>query len=145
MRAILSVTNKNGIIELAQDLTDLKVEMFSTGGTARAIREAGIPVTEVSKYTGSPEVMDGRVKTLHPMVFGGILSRGTKDLADLEVLHAVEFDLVVVNLYEFAKTAAKEGVKIEEVIENIDIGGPSLIRAAAKNHDRVTILTDPAD
>ncbi|KPQ35130.1 MAG: bifunctional phosphoribosylaminoimidazolecarboxamide formyltransferase / IMP cyclohydrolase PurH [Phormidesmis priestleyi Ana] len=144
--ALLSVSNKNGLVELARSLTqDLDFEIVSSGGTAKALIEADIPVIKVSEYTGSPEILGGRVKTLHPKVHGGILARpdqaaDEKDLTDNGIR---PFDLVVVNLYPFEQTISKAGVGLAEAIENIDIGGPTMIRAAAKNHQYVTVLCDP--
>ncbi len=145
-RALISVTDKNGIAELAKALHEMGVEIISTGGTARVIREAGVPVTDVSEVTGFPEMLDGRVKTLHPKVHGGILAIRSnethmKQLAE----HGIKpIDLVVVNLYAFEKTVAS-GASLAEAIENIDIGGPTLLRAAAKNFRDVTVVVDPAD
>jgi phosphoribosylaminoimidazolecarboxamide formyltransferase/IMP cyclohydrolase len=144
-RALLSVSDKNGLLPFAKRLSEKGVEILSTGGTFRALTAAEIPVVSVESYTGSPEVMDGRVKTLHPRVHGGILMRGEQDLPDLERIGAKPIDLVVVNLYPFEATVAKEGASHPEIIENIDIGGPSMVRSAAKNHDRVAIVCDPAD
>jgi len=145
-RALLSVSDKQGLVELARGLAAAGVELFSTGGTRRHLEKAGIEAREVSQYTGFPEMMDGRVKTLHPKVFGGILARRDNDgdLASLAEQQIVTFDLIVVNLYRFEATVARENVTDAEAIEQIDIGGPSLIRAAAKNHRFVTIATDPA-
>ena len=145
-RALISVSDKSGLVEFVQELTSLGVEIYSTGGTRRAIEQAGLPVQDVSSYTGFPELMDGRLKTLHPKVFGGILCRHDRsdDLTSLadHAIHA--FELVVVNLYPFEQTVAAEGFTHDQAIEQIDIGGPSLIRAAAKNHLFVTIATEPA-
>src|SRR5215472_11125556 len=134
--AILSVSDKTGLVELARGLGRQGVTILSSGGTAKALGAEGISVETVENYTGSPEVMAGRVKTLHPRVHGGILSRGPVDRADLERLGAREIDLVVVNLYPFEKTAADPASTLEHIVENIDIGGPSMIRSAAKNHAR---------
>ncbi len=146
-RALLSVSDKRGLIELARGLHELGVEMLSTGGTARAIADAGLPVTQVSDYTGFPEMLDGRVKTLHPKIHGGLLGR--RDLPEHTAAmqrHGIEpIDLVVVNLYPFRETIAKPGTTLEEAIEQIDIGGPSMLRSAAKNHAAVTVLVDPDD
>lgn len=146
-RALLSVSDKTGLVEFAHALHGMGVELLSTGGTAKAIREAGLPVIEVADYTGFPEMLDGRVKTLHPKIHGGILAR--RDLpAHLAALarHAIGgIDLVCVNLYPFVQTVAKPGCTLEEAIENIDIGGPAMVRSAAKNYAFVTIVTDPAD
>ncbi len=144
-KALLSVSDKTGLVVFARGLVDLGYELLSTGGTACALQDAGLPVTPVETYTGSPEVMGGRVKTLHPRVHGGILARVGTDEADLERIGAALIDLVVVNLYPFEQTIAKQGVGIDEAIENIDIGGPSMIRSAAKNHARVTVVCDPSD
>ena len=147
MRALLSVSDKTGLVDLARGLASLGWELVSTGGTAKAIREANIPVRDVSDVTGFPEMMDGRVKTLHPVVHGGLLAR--RDLPEHVAAmkeHGIEpIDLVVVNLYPFRETAAKKGVSPEEVVENIDIGGPSMLRSAAKNFASVTVVVDPAD
>ena len=143
--ALLSVSDKTGLVPFASALHELGWSLLASGGTAKALRDTGLPVQEVSEYTKSPEILGGRVKTLHPAVHGGILSRGTPDdLADLERIHAGQIDMVVVNLYPFQKTVAKPDVTCAEAIENIDIGGVALIRAAAKNNDRVAIVTDPA-
>lgn len=144
-RALISVSDKTGVVEFAQGLSELGFELLSTGGTAKALRDAGLPVTDVSAYTESPEIMDGRVKTLHPRVHGGILMRDRDDdRAALASIGGAPIDLVCVNLYPFEATVAR-GASHDEIIENIDIGGPSMVRSAAKNHDRVTIVTDPAD
>ena len=143
--ALLSVSDKTGLLAFAKALAKRGVVLLSSGGTAKALAAEGIPVETVEDYTGSPEVMGGRVKTLHPRVHGGILAReGTDDL-DLARLDARFIDLVVVNLYPFEKTAANPDATPAELIENIDIGGPSMVRSAAKNHERVTIVCDPAD
>ena len=144
-RALLSVSDKTDLISFARALAARGIELLSTGGTQKALADAGIPVTPVEAYTGSPEVMDGRVKTLHPRVHGGILMRGAIDDADLDRLGGKPIDLVVVNLYPFAKTVANPAATHAEIIENIDIGGPSMVRSAAKNHARVTVVCDPAD
>jgi phosphoribosylaminoimidazolecarboxamide formyltransferase / IMP cyclohydrolase len=145
-RALLSVSDKAGLVELGHALAARHVELVSTGGTAKALREAGLSVKDISDLTGFPEMMDGRVKTLHPKVHGGLLAvRDNPEHAASMKEHGIgAIDLVVVNLYPFAATVAK-GAGREEIIENIDIGGPSMVRSAAKNHDYVTILTDPAD
>jgi phosphoribosylaminoimidazolecarboxamide formyltransferase/IMP cyclohydrolase len=143
--ALLSVSDKSGLIPFARALVDRGVRVLSSGGTAKALAADGISVETVESYTGSPEVMDGRVKTLHPRVHGGILSRGSRDAADVERLGAREIDLVVVNLYPFERVAADPSSTHEHVVENIDIGGPSMIRSAAKNHARVTVVCDPGD
>lgn len=146
-RALLSVTNKTGVVAFAQRLHALGVELVSTGGTASALREAGLPVRDVSDLTGFPEMLDGRVKTLHPKVHGAILHiRGKVEHVQAVEEHGIEpIDMVVVNLYAFEKTAAKPGVLFHEIIENIDIGGPSMVRSAAKNFEDVAIVTSPAD
>jgi phosphoribosylaminoimidazolecarboxamide formyltransferase/IMP cyclohydrolase len=144
-RALLSVSDKTDLVPFARALAEHGVELLSTGGTHAALAAAGIPVGTVEAYTGSPEVMDGRVKTLHPRVHGGILMRGEVDDADLERLGGKPIDLVVVNLYPFAETVAKPGASHADIIENIDIGGPSMVRSAAKNHARVAVVTDPSD
>ncbi len=146
-RALLSVSDKTGLVELAKFLAGKGVELISTGGTCQAIRGAGIPVMELSDYTGFPEMMDGRVKTLHPKVHGGLLQR--RDLASHQeqaTRHKIPtIDLVVVNLYPFEQTVARADCTEEQAIENIDIGGPSMLRSAAKNHESVTVVTDPSD
>jgi phosphoribosylaminoimidazolecarboxamide formyltransferase / IMP cyclohydrolase len=144
-RALLSVSDKTGLIDFARALSRRDVHLLSTGGTYRALQEAGIPVDTVESYTGSPEVMDGRVKTLHPRVHGAILAREGTDEADLERIGARLIDLVVVNLYPFEQTLERAGSSFEELVENIDIGGPSMLRSAAKNHARVGVVCDPAD
>lgn len=146
-RAIISVTDKSGIVEFANSLSGLGVQILSTGGTASALREGGISVTDISDYTGFPEMMDGRVKTLHPKVHGGLLGlRDNPEHVEMMKAHGIKtIDMVVVNLYQFEKTVAKEGVTLEEAIENIDIGGPSMLRSSAKNFRYVTVIVDPAD
>ena len=144
-RALISVSDKTGVVELARTLAERGVAILSTGGTARLLTEQGITVTEVSKHTGFPEIMDGRVKTLHPRIHGGLLGRRGVDESVMS-LHGIErIDLLVVNLYPFAETVARPACTYSEAIENIDIGGPAMVRAAAKNHDAVTVLVDPAD
>lgn len=145
-RALISVSDKSGLEELGRALSRLGWSVLSTGGTARALQEAGVAVEEVARYTGFPEILDGRVKTLHPKVFAGILATGSPEHMDqLGELEIPTIDLVVVNLYPFRATVEREGVTADEAVEQIDIGGPSLIRAAAKNHGRVTVVVDPAD
>lgn len=146
-RALLSVTDKSGLVDFARELTKHGVELVSTGGTAKALREAGLAVRDISELTGFPEMLDGRVKTLHPKVHGGILHiRGNPKHVAAVKEHGIEpIDMVVVNLYAFEKTAARPGAKFAEVIENIDIGGPSMVRSAAKNFEDVAIVTSPAD
>ncbi|QHM72790.1 bifunctional phosphoribosylaminoimidazolecarboxamide formyltransferase/IMP cyclohydrolase [Mixta intestinalis] len=144
-RALLSVSDKAGIVEFAQALSSRGVELLSTGGTARLLADAGLPVTEVSDYTGFPEMMDGRVKTLHPKVHGGILGRRGQDDAIMAEHHIAPIDMVVVNLYPFAQTVAREGCTLEDAVENIDIGGPTMVRSAAKNHKDVAIVVKSSD
>src|SRR5277367_3217764 len=145
-RALISVSDKTGLIPLAQALARADIEIISTGGTAKTLREDGLTVKDITEHTGFPEMMDGRVKTLHPNVHGGLLAvRDDPAHAQAMVDHGIAaIDLVVVNLYPFAQTVAK-GAGRDEVIENIDIGGPSMVRSAAKNHAYVAIVTDPAD
>jgi len=145
-RALVSVSDKTGIEDLAKALGDLGVEILSTGGTAKKIKDLGIPVKDVSDYTGFPEMMNGRVKTLHPKIHGGLLAlRENKDHMDVAKKHDIGMiDMVVVNLYPFEKTVAKPEVTLEEAIENIDIGGPSMLRSAAKNNRAVAVITNPA-
>ena len=143
--ALLSVSDKTGLVSFARALVGAGFDLLSTGGTLSALTSEGIPVTSVESYTGSPEVMAGRVKTLHPRVHGGILMRGEVDLADLERIGGRPIDLVCVNLYPFEQTLQLSGSTVENLIEKIDIGGPSMVRSAAKNHARVTVVTDPSD
>ncbi|MDP9035597.1 MAG: bifunctional phosphoribosylaminoimidazolecarboxamide formyltransferase/IMP cyclohydrolase [Myxococcota bacterium] len=143
--ALVSVSDKSGLVPFARALAARGVHILSSGGTAKALAEQGVPVQSVESYTDSPEVMDGRVKTLHPRVHGGILSRGAKDAGDLDRLGAREIDLVVVNLYPFERVACDPASSKDHIIENIDIGGPSMVRSAAKNHARVTVVCDPED
>ncbi|MGR5061081.1 bifunctional phosphoribosylaminoimidazolecarboxamide formyltransferase/IMP cyclohydrolase [Vibrio rotiferianus] len=144
-RALISVSDKTGIVEFAQALAERGVDILSTGGTARLLAEQGIAVTEVSDYTGFPEMMDGRVKTLHPKVHGGVLGRRGQD-DDVMEKHGINpIDMVVVNLYPFAETVAKEGCTLADAVENIDIGGPTMVRSAAKNHKDVTIVVNAGD
>jgi phosphoribosylaminoimidazolecarboxamide formyltransferase / IMP cyclohydrolase len=146
-RALLSVSDKTGLIPLARTLIENGVELISTGGTAKALRDAGLKVTDLSAYTGFPEMMDGRVKTLHPKIHGGLLFiRGNEKHEAAAREHQIQpINLVVVNLYPFEQTVAKPDVPLHEAIENIDIGGPSMLRSAAKNHESVTVIVDPAD
>jgi phosphoribosylaminoimidazolecarboxamide formyltransferase/IMP cyclohydrolase len=146
-RALLSVSRKDGLVEFARGLASMDVELVSTGGTARALRDAGLAVREVSEITGFPEILEGRVKTLHPKVFGGILAARDKEghRADLDTHGIPPFDLVAVNLYPFVETVSRPDVTLPEAIEQIDIGGVTLIRAAAKNHAHVVVVTDPDD
>jgi phosphoribosylaminoimidazolecarboxamide formyltransferase/IMP cyclohydrolase len=144
-RALLSVSDKTGLADLGRALAALGIEIISTGGSARSLREAGVPVRDISELTGYPEIMDGRVKTLHPKVHGGLLSRRGTDDAVMRELAIAPIDLLVVNLYPFARTVAHAGVNYPDAIEQIDIGGPAMLRAGAKNHDRVTVVCEPAD
>jgi phosphoribosylaminoimidazolecarboxamide formyltransferase/IMP cyclohydrolase len=144
-RALLSVSDKTGILEFAQALVAMDVELLSTGGTAKLLAEAGLPVIEVSDHTGHPEIMDGRVKTLHPKIHGGILARRGQDDAVMAENNIAAIDLVVVNLYPFAATVANPDCTLPDAIENIDIGGPTMVRAAAKNHNDVTIVVNADD
>ncbi|MBR3945263.1 MAG: bifunctional phosphoribosylaminoimidazolecarboxamide formyltransferase/IMP cyclohydrolase, partial [Akkermansia sp.] len=146
-RALLSVSDKTGLDRFAKGLVAQNVQLISTGGTCKYLKDLGLPVTEISDYTGAPELFDGRVKTLHPKVHGGLLQR--RDLAEHQQQAADNdiptIDLVCVNLYPFEETVAKEGVTLAEAIEKIDIGGPSMLRSAAKNYASVTVVSDPAD
>jgi phosphoribosylaminoimidazolecarboxamide formyltransferase/IMP cyclohydrolase len=146
-RAILSVTDKKGIIDFAKSLAGFGVQILSTGGTARALRNDGVQVVDISDYTEFPEMLDGRVKTLHPKVHGGILGmRNNPDHVRTMKKYNIEMiDLVAVNLYQFEKTVAKDGVTLEDAIENIDIGGPAMLRSSAKNYQDVTVIVDPSD
>jgi len=146
-RALISVSDKTGIVELARGLASLGAELLSTGGTARALREAGLAVTDVATYTGSPEILEGRVKTLHPKIHGGLLGRRSlpQHLADMQQHGILPIDVVVVNLYPFEATISRPDCTFEQAIENIDIGGPSMLRSAAKNHEDVLVVVDPAD
>jgi len=146
-RAIISVSNKDGVIDFAKALQSLGVEILSTGGTAKALRNAGVSVKDVSDYTGFPEMLDGRLKTLHPKVHGGLLSRrdNPKDMEDIKEYGIELIDMVVVNLYPFEATIAKPNVTFAEAIENIDIGGPTMLRSASKNFKDVAVVTDNKD
>ena len=144
-RALLSVSDKTGLVDFARALVARKVEILSTGGTARALRDAGIAVIDVGTYTGFPEIMDGRVKTLHPRVHGGLLGRRGVDDAVMQKHDIPRIDLLAVNLYPFAATVARPDCTYAEAIENIDIGGPAMVRAASKNHESVTVIVDPTD
>jgi phosphoribosylaminoimidazolecarboxamide formyltransferase / IMP cyclohydrolase len=146
-RAIVSVTDKTGIVDFVKALSKFDVQILSTGGTAGTLRQAGLSVTDISRYTGFPEMLDGRVKTLHPKVHGGLLGmRDNPEHVKVMKEHGIlNIDLVVVNLYRFEKTVAAEGVTLDEAVENIDIGGPAMLRSAAKNYRDVTVLVDPAD
>ena len=144
MHALLSVSDKTGIVELARGLVAQGIQLLSTGGTAKLLADSGLPVTEVADHTGFPEMLDGRVKTLHPKIHGGLLAR--RDLHEHRaalVEHRIDtIDLLVVNLYPFEATVAKPGCTLEDAIENIDIGGPAMVRSAAKNWEHVAVLTD---
>ncbi len=145
-RAIVSVSDKRGLVDFVRGLHRRGVDILSTGGTARALAEAGVPTRAISDYTGAPEILDGRVKTLHPKVHGGLLGRDIPEHRAQMAEQGIEpIDLVVVNLYPFEATVARPGVSFEDAIENIDIGGPSMLRSAAKNHERVTVIVDPDD
>src|SRR5512134_2152486 len=146
-QALISVSDKNGILEFARGLHALGVRILSTGGTAKMLADAGVPVTEIASYTGFPEMLDGRVKTLHPKVHAGILARRdlTEHMSAMDDMGIPTIDLVAVNLYPFVQTVAKPGCTLEDAIENIDIGGPAMVRSAAKNWEHVAVVTDPAD
>src|SRR5476649_1598022 len=146
-RALISVSDKTGLVPFAQILAQAGIEIISTGGTAKALREAGLAVKDISEHTGFPELLHGRVKTLHPKVHGGLLFlRDNAEHRAQAQAHQIEpIDLVVVNLYPFEQTINKEGVSLEHAIENIDIGGPSMLRSAAKNYRSVTVVVDPSD
>lgn len=146
-RALISLSNKEGIAEFASRLNEVGIEIISTGGTASHLMDNGIQVTSVESCTGFPEIMDGRVKTLHPRIHGGILAvRGKKGhIADMEKNGIKPIDMVVANLYPFQETVARDDVTLEKAVENIDIGGPTMVRSAAKNHEFVTVIVDPDD
>ena len=144
-RALLSVSDKDGVVDLARELAKRNVEILSTGGTAKLLAQAGIAVKEVASHTGFPEIMDGRVKTLHPKIHGGLLGRRGTDDAVMAQHDIAPIDLLVVNLYPFAATVAQPGCTYEQAVENIDIGGPAMVRAAAKNHESVAVVVDPSD
>ncbi len=146
-RAIISLSDKSGIQEFAKELQAFNVEILSTGGTAKVLRESGLKITDISEYTGFPEMLDGRGKTLHPKVHGGLLGiRGNPEHVKKMNEHGIQpIDMVVINLYPFEATVAKPNCTLEEAIENIDIGGPSMLRAGAKNYPYVTVIVDPAD
>ncbi len=144
-RALISVSDKTGIVEFAQELSKFDIEILSTGGTAKLLNENGLKITQVSEHTGFPEIMDGRVKTLHPKIHGGILGRRDVDAKVMQQHDIDPIDLVVINLYPFAATIAKPNCTLEDAIENIDIGGPAMLRAAAKNHTHVAVVVDPTD
>ena len=145
-RALISVSDKTGLAEFARGLKELGITILSTGGTARALAEAGVPVTQVSDHTGFPEILDGRVKTLHPKIHGALLGlRDNPTHRKQKDQHAIQpIDLVVVNIYPFEDTAAEEGAGHDEIVEQIDIGGPSMVRSAAKNYQDVGVVTSPA-
>ena len=146
-RAVISVSDKKGVAEFAKELSNMGVEILSTGGTAKTMREAGVPVKDVSEYTGFPEMLDGRVKTLHPKIHGGLLSRrgNEKDMEEIKKHGIDTIDMVVVNLYPFEATISKPDVTFEDAIENIDIGGPTMLRSASKNFQDVAVVADPDD
>ncbi len=146
-RALISVSDKKGVVDFAKELSGMGIEILSTGGTAKALRDAGVPVIEVSEYTGFPEMLDGRLKTLHPKIHGGLLSRRSnpKDMEDIQKHGIKTIDMVVVNLYPFEATTSKPNVTFDEAIENIDIGGPTMLRASAKNFQDVAVVVDPDD
>ena len=147
MRAIISVSDKSGVVDFAGGLKQLDIEVFSTGGTKKSLEAAGVKVRSISELTGFPEILDGRVKTLHPAVHGGILARRDlpQHLSQLAQHHIELIDIVVINLYPFVETVTRAGVSLNEALENIDIGGPSMIRSAAKNFPSVLVIVDPAD
>ena len=146
-KVIISVSNKAGILECAQELSKFGVEILSTGGTAKSLREAGLSVKDVSEYTGFPEMLDGRVKTLHPKVHGGLLGRRSnpEHVSKMKEYNIDPIDMIIVNLYPFEETVANKNCTLEDAIENIDIGGPTMLRSAAKNYEDVTVIVDPAD
>ncbi len=146
-RAIISVSDKKGVVDFAKELNSMGIEIISTGGTAKTLKESGIPVKDVSEYTGSPEMLGGRVKTLHPKIHGGILSRrdNPKDMEEIKKHGIGLIDMVVVNLYPFEETISRPGVSFAEAIENIDIGGPTMLRSASKNFKDVVVIVDPSD
>ena len=146
-RVLISVTDKKGIVDFAKELNNFGVEILSTGGTAAQLRNSGLEVRDVSDYTGFPEMMDGRLKTLHPKIHGGLLAlRDNPKHLEAMQTHGIDLiDMVIINLYRFEDTVAKEGCSIEEAVENIDIGGPTMLRAAAKNYRFVSVVTDPGD
>jgi phosphoribosylaminoimidazolecarboxamide formyltransferase/IMP cyclohydrolase len=147
VRALVSVSDKSGVVDFARGLEELGIEIFSTGGTKKSLEAAGVKIRSISDLTGFPEILDGRVKTLHPAVHGGILARRDipQHLSQLSQHHIGLIDIVTVNLYPFVETVTKAGVSLDEAIENIDIGGPSMIRSAAKNFASVLVVIDPAD
>ncbi len=145
--ALISVSNKDGIINFAKGLNEFGIKILSTGGTAKSLRDAGIPVTDVSEHTGFPEMLDGRVKTLHPKIHGGLLGKrdNPEHVRQMKEQNIEPIDMVVVNLYPFETTIAKPGCTFEDAIENIDIGGPTMLRSAAKNFKDVAVVVDPLD
>ncbi len=145
--ALISVTDKSGMVDFARSLEGLGIEILSTGGTAKTIRDGGVKVLDISEYTGFPEMMDGRVKTLHPKVHGGLLGRrdNQQDIQMMRIHGIKDINMVVVNLYQFEQTISREGCTLEEAVEKIDIGGPSMLRSAAKNFRYVTVIVDPSD
>ena len=147
MKALISVSDKTGIVDFAKELQALGIEIISTGGTYKKLKDEGLKVTEISELTGFPECLDGRVKTLHPKVHAGILAMRSKEthMKQLQDLGIDTIDFVVVNLYPFKATILKDNVTREECVENIDIGGPTMLRSAAKNYQDVSVITDPAD
>lgn len=146
-RAIISVSNKKDLLEFAKALNEMGIEILSTGGTAKTLRDACISVKDVSEYTGFPEMLDGRLKTLHPRIHGGLLSRRSnpRDMEELKKYEIDTIEMVVVNLYPFKETISKPGVSFAEAIENIDIGGPAMLRSASKNFQDVAVIVDPSD
>jgi phosphoribosylaminoimidazolecarboxamide formyltransferase/IMP cyclohydrolase len=144
-RALISVSDKTGLVDFAHGLDALGVSLVSTGGSAAALRQGGVPVSDVSALTGFPEIMDGRVKTLHPKVHGGLLGRRGTDDAVMAQHDIAPIDLLIVNLYPFEATTARPDCTLPDAIENIDVGGPAMLRAAAKNHEHVAVIVDPAD
>lgn len=146
-RALISVSHKEGVLDFARNISQLGIEILSTGGTAKLLRDGGVPVKDVSEFTGFPEMLDGRVKTLHPKVHGGLLGRrNNPDHVKQMQQHGIQpIDLVVVNLYPFEQTVAKPGCTLEDAIENIDIGGPTMLRSAAKNYTDVAVVVSPQD
>ncbi|MCI4626037.1 MAG: hypothetical protein L3V56_08745 [Candidatus Magnetoovum sp. WYHC-5] len=145
--ALISVSDKTGLVDIGRQLVELSIRIISTGGTAKALKDAGVDTSEVSDYTGFPEILDGRVKTLHPKIHGGLLARRNKQ-AHMDTLHLhgiFPIDMVIVNLYPFEQTIAKKGTTLDEALENIDIGGPSMLRSAAKNFMDVVVIVEPTD
>jgi len=146
-KVIISVSNKSGVMEFARELSKFGVEILSTGGTAKSLRGAGLAVKDISEYTGFPEMLDGRVKTLHPKVHGGLLGRraNPEHVSKMKEYQIDPIDMIIVNLYPIEETVAKKDCTLEDAIENIDIGGPTMLRSAAKNYEDVTVIVDPAD